>query len=96
MRDIQLKTVDLVQDGKKTPISYKNQLAAIMRTPTRDTADIEEIRKSVRILNELDKVEGDVLRLEDADFEYVCQRVKSARWPIIDAVILAFVEDVTS
>ena len=95
MRQVQLKTVEIVLDGKTSPLSYKLQLAHIMRTPSQNTADLDEVRRSIRILNALDTIEGNVLNLEDADFEYMCQRVTGTRWPFIDPVIITFVDDVT-
>lgn len=95
MKTIPLKTVDVLLDGKPTRISYRAQLREILRVPTDPRgADLEEVRRSLRVLDALDK-ESIVLELEDADFEYMAKRVRGARWQVIDPFVLAFIEDVT-
>lgn len=96
MKQIELKTVQVVIDGVAKNLSYQAQLIEILRTPSDGrSADYEEVRRSIRILDALDACNGAVLDLEDADFEYLKKRVLSARWPFIDRYVQAFVEDVT-
>jgi hypothetical protein len=95
MKSIALKTVEVVIDGTPKKLSYQAQLIEIMRTPTGDKgADIEEIRRSIKVLDALEKT-GDTLQLEDADFEFMANKIKYARWPVIDRYVLQFIEDVT-
>lgn len=96
MKNIPLKTVEVPIDGQPKKLSYKAQLIEILRTPSASNgADYDEVRRSIRILDKLDETKGDTLQLEDADFEYMKQRVLNARWPLIDKYVMAFVEDVT-
>ena len=83
--------------GTETRLSYKSQLEQILRSPANPQAgaDYDEIRRSIRILDALEK-EDHVLVLEDADYEYLRERVLGTKWPLIDLVVLQFVEDVTS
>jgi hypothetical protein len=96
MKFIPCKTVEVTLDGKPTRISYKAQLREIMRVPSDPRgADLEEVRRSLRVLDALD-TEDVVLKLEDADFEYMVKRVRGARWQVIDKFVMAFIEDVTN
>jgi hypothetical protein len=97
MKSVELKIVDVEIQGKPIRLSYKQQIAEIMKTPTGNRgADIDEVRRSIHILDALDACKGDTLQLEDADFEYMKQRIQEANWPVIDRWVLAFVEDVTT
>lgn len=98
MKKIVLKTIEGKADGNVIRIAYKDQIDAIMSTPMdMKNADLNEVRRSLRILDVLDGLpaEAQALELEDADYEYMKQRVLAARWPIINQVILTFIEDVT-
>lgn len=98
MKKIVLKTIEGKADGNVIRIAYKDQIDAIMSTPMdMKNADLNEVRRSLRILDVLDGLpaEAQALELEDADYEYMKQRVLAARWPIISKVILTFIEDVT-
>lgn len=98
MKKIVLKTIEGKADGNVIRIAYKDQIDAIMSTPMdMKNADLNEVRRSLRILDVLDGLpaEAQALELEDADYEYMKQRVLAARWPIINKVILTFIEDVT-
>ncbi len=94
MKTIALKTVKVEIGEKPVNISYKKQLIEIIRNPSK-AADYEEVRHAVHILDLLDKADG-TLTLEDADFEYLKERVTTARWPLIDKWIETFIEDVTN
>ena len=97
MKQIPLKTVEAMIGEKPIRISYKAQIAELIRTPSGDKgADYDEVRRSIHILDILDETTGDTLSLEDADFEYMKGRILSARWPMIDKAIMTFIEDVTA
>jgi len=57
-------------------------------------ANIDEMRKSIRILDALDAAQDDVLTLEDADWEFLKTKVEKCPWGIVDRRILAFCDDV--
>jgi hypothetical protein len=106
MKRIPLKTIEVKLDGKPTRISYRAQLIEILRLPSDPRgSDYEEVRRSLRVLDALAQeqpadaptIDGaPFLELEDADFEYMKQRVLHARWPFIDKFVMEFIEDVTS
>lgn len=56
-------------------------------------ASIDEIRKSIRVLDALEAASGTV-QLEDADFDYLVQRVKTAKFTSNNQVFIDFVEDI--
>lgn len=108
MKQIALKTIVGTHDGQPLTINYREQLKAILSAPMDlRSADLGEVRRSLRVLDALDAVasathvaEADdsgmtPLCLEDADYEYLKQRVLAARWPIINAMVVKFVDDVT-
>ncbi len=96
MISIPLKTVNVEVDGKTIGISYRLQLQAILKQPpTLQGSSIDEVRRAIHVLDAIEKCDGKVLNLEDADFEFMKQRVLATRWPFVDQAILKFVEDVT-
>ena len=96
MKQIPLKTVEVVMNDRPTRLSYQAQIIELMKAPTGNKgADLDEIRRSIRVMDAVDSANGGLLELEDADFEYMAHKIKSARWPIIDKYVLQFIEDVT-
>ena len=55
--------------------------------------NIEQVRRSVAILDALDSAEEE-LRLDERDWQYVCQRVKDAQWQVATKEIIGFVDAV--
>ena len=104
MKHITLKTVTLQVGDQAGELNYKTQIMTILGTPSnRQTgADYEEMRKSIRLLDLLDKVptpttdKTESLELEDADFEYLKARIKEARYLLINREVMTFIEDVTA
>jgi hypothetical protein len=97
MKKIALKKVTMEVNGQTVDLNYKNQLISIMQTPSdpQRGANYEEVRKSIRILEKLEAAENEV-ELEDADFEYMKQRVLGAGYLMINKTIQGFIEDVTN
>jgi hypothetical protein len=103
MKTITLKTVKMQVGDQVGELNYKTQIASILGSPSNPQAgaDYEEVRRSIRLLDLLDKVgDGDpkppCLVLEDADFEYLKARIKGARYLVINRQVLDFIEDVTA
>ena len=80
--------------GEKREFSYKDMLHGVMEQPmnAEKGAGIDEVRKSVRVLEQLDKSE-DVLVLEDADYDHMMNKVKLIRFTSANQVVIDFVED---
>lgn len=98
MKRIPLKTVDVsLPSGSEMSLDYKTQLQVILRAPIDPKAgiDIEEMRGSIRVLDALDKADGDFCDLEDADFFFMVKKVNSAHFAQAHPAILQFVDDVT-
>lgn len=104
MRYLKLKSIkfaDEVKDqkGDVVEFNYVDQIKTIMRTPANPQAgaDIAEIERSLRVLNAVRELKtGDVLQIEDADWDYLCERVRNQRWMLADQVVVAFKADVES
>lgn len=94
-----MKTIELKEGevGGKS-FSYKEELKIILHTPIDRNAgaDIEEMRRAIRVLDALDATEDNKLVLEDADFDYLKKRMNSAKFAIVDPALVKFVEDVTT
>ena len=93
MKTIKLKVVEM--DGRQ--FDYKEELKTVFRAPAdpQRGADYEEMRRSMRVLDALDKA-NDTLVLEDADFTNLQERVKKARFVMVHPIIVQFIEDVTA
>ena len=93
VKRIELKKVDAILFGEKQTLEYGPLIRVIVETPQNQErgAQIDEIRKSIRILERLEAAD-DFLELEDADYDYLCNRVKNARFTSNNAVFAEFVE----
>lgn len=97
MKRVPLKKVPLVTPtGEDSELDYLLYLEIAIKNPLNgQNADIEENRKSIRLLDALEKAEEDGVDMEDADYEYLCTKVKALRFNWIDPAFVQFVEDVT-
>ena len=93
MKVIELKRVEFEAFGQAQTLDYRDMLYILMETPANPQAgaDIGEVRKSIRVMDALEKANG-TLQLEDADFDYVLQRVKAAKFTSSNKVFVDFVE----
>lgn len=93
MKKIKLKKVPMVVLGTEQTLEYKPLIQVIIETPSNQGAGttIAEMRKSIRILDALEK-EDDVLLLEDADYDYLKDRINSARFTSNNRVFIDFVD----
>jgi hypothetical protein len=91
MKTIKLRTV---QFGDNV-LDYKLQLVGIAGSPVdaQRGASIDELRKSVRVLEVLEKSNGEV-HLEDADYDHLLEKVRSAKYLIINKEVLQFIDDI--
>ena len=100
MKRLTLRTLPVTRpDGSEMNLSYWVQLQTTMRSPSNPQggADIDEIRKSIRVLNVLDEIgqDAEVLELEDSDYDYMVTKVTASKFTFADAAIVQFVDDVT-
>jgi len=99
MKRIPLKKVAVTStDGKEDTLDYKVMLEFIVRNPgdsTKRGMDITEIRNSLRVLDVLEKAEGEWADFEDADYAFMIGKVHEARFGIVHHAIVQFVDDVT-
>jgi hypothetical protein len=95
VKSIPLKT--LPGDKSMAELSYAQILAEVVRRPLNSQAgaSIEEMRQSIRVLDELETSNG-VLELEDADYEHLKSKILAMPWGVIDRRIVQLVDDVLS
>lgn len=87
MKSIPLRTVgDFV---------YADAIRLVVRQPLDKQAGvgIEEMRRGIRILDKLDAA-GEVLALEDADYDHLVAKLRVMSWGMVDRDLLAFIDTV--
>lgn len=76
-------------------LSWAEAIRQVIRRPLDPQvgADIEEIRRGIRVLDALDRA-GPVLELEDADWDHLRAKTDAMQWGFIDRRIAIFIDDV--
>jgi hypothetical protein len=76
-------------------VTSREVILQVVRRPLdpQKGADVEEMRKGIRILDALDRANGE-LELEDADWEHLKAKTLAMPWGMVDRRILQFIEDV--
>ena len=77
-------------------LSYSEAIRQIIRRPLdqQKGADIEEIRKGIRILDALDSPKDNILELEDADWNHLVEKTNAMQWAFVDKRILALIDTI--
>ena len=77
-------------------IEYAAVMRQIIRRPLNQQtgADIEEMRKGIRLLDAIDNCDSDILVLEDNDWEHLAAKTRAMPWAIVDRRVLQFCDDV--
>lgn len=94
MKVLQNKTLE-VTDTDGTKISYKTLARMVMRQSAAKGVTCEEMRKRLKIHEELDK-DGEDLRFEDDYAKMLQDLVKQMRWPEDRTEFLQFCDDVAA
>ena len=78
-------------------VDYRDIIENAVRIPLdrQAGATVDEMRKGIRILDALDASQEDVLQLEDADWEFLKQKVEKFPWGGTDRRFIRFYDDVT-
>lgn len=84
-------------------VDYRDIIENAVRIPLdrQAGATVDEMRKGIRILDALDRVtwssaDGDILELEDADWEFLKSKVEKFPWAGTDRRFVRFYDDVMS
>jgi hypothetical protein len=78
-------------------VDYRSVIEQAVRIPLDRTAgaSIDEMRKSIRVLDALDATNGDdVLTLEDADWDFLKTKVERMPWAMVDRRFVEFYDDI--
>jgi hypothetical protein len=97
MKKVLLKKIPLVAPGgEKGELDYRVYIEGGIKQPLDGKAVwIDEMRKSVRLLNALEKAwNKDSVEFEDADFDYLCLKIKAMKFNWVDRAFEQFVDDV--
>ena len=76
-------------------IDYRVVIEQAVRVPLdrQNGATIDEMRRGIRILDALDRANGQ-LELEDADWDFLKQKVERMPWAQVDRRFVQFYDDV--
>lgn len=76
-------------------VDYRVVIEQAVRVPfdRQNGATIDEMRKGIRVLDALDSANG-TLELEDADWEFLKQKVERMPWAAVDRRFVKFYDDV--
>jgi len=79
-------------------VDYRTIIEQAVRRPLnrQSGATIDEMRKGIRVLDALEHARGDVLELEDADWEFLKQKVDVLPWAVVDRRFVQFYDEVSS
>jgi hypothetical protein len=91
-----MKRIPLRILGKKeNGFDYKLLIKNILSVPVNPQVGltVDEIRKAVRIMDLIDKSK-DKLELEDADYDYLKNRIETNKFAIAHKDIIEFVDDI--
>ena len=92
MKTIPLKVLGKKEDGL---FDYKLIIKNILSVPSNPQVGltVEDIRKAVRVMDLVD-MSKDKLELEDADYDYLKQRVENNKFGIAHKSIVTFIDDI--
>lgn len=93
MKTVEFKTVPMTVFGEKQELEYKPLIQVIVEQPVNPQtgATIDEVRRSVRVLDKLEASNGK-MELEDSDFEYLYNRIKNAHFTSNNKAFVDFVD----
>ena len=97
MKHVTFKTVPVVDPtGAGGELDYRAYIALAVKQPLDGKAiGIDEMHKSVRLLNILEAATEKGADFEDADFDFLCAKVKALKFSWVDSAFSQFVDDVT-
>lgn len=81
--------------AKGASLNYRDTIRDIARAAPQGGADLDQVRKQMRILDALERAE-DVLVLEDTDHVLLTGLVRAYRWGVADRNIITFCDDIAS
>jgi hypothetical protein len=101
MKRIQLQSIADARFMPNTPeyqanlLDWSEAIRQVLRRPLdpQKGADIEEMRRSIHVLDALDAADG-TLELEDADWQHLCQKVRAMQWAFVDRRIVQLIDSV--
>jgi hypothetical protein len=98
MKHVPLKTLPDSRDSDAQVVDYRSLIEQVLRVPLdrQQGATIDEMRKSIRVLDALDMAQDGTLALEDADWEHLAQKVRAFPWGMVDRRLVVFYDDVCS
>lgn len=71
------------------PLKWADVLLEVCRFPEGNGIDLVQMKKDLRLLDALHLANDDALELEDADWENLCNRLKTTKWRQVDSRVLA-------
>jgi len=77
-------------------MAWADVIRQVIRRPldSQRGADIDELRRGIRVLDALDAAKDRVLALEDADYDHLKAKTLAMQWGLVDRRVLSFIDDV--
>lgn len=102
MKRIYLRSIPDPRFSPGTPeyeanrVDYRSLIEQGVRVPLdrQNGATIDEMRKSIRVLDALDASQDGVLSLEDADWEFLKTKVERMPWTMVDRRFVTFHDEI--
>lgn len=57
---------------------------------------IEQVRSGIKVLDKIAASQTETLELEDADYDFVLQRLRSAKWVAADHFVVSFYDAIVN
>ena len=97
MKELLLKKVPMkTPAGQDMILDYAEYIKAIIGSPNEGQKglSVDEMRKSIRVIDAVESARDEVAAFEDADFEYLKIRIGGAKFLFADQNFVDFVESI--
>lgn len=91
-------------DEVKNPVEWESDrvdylacVRQVIRAPMNPQAGVQldEMEKGLRVLKALFGLRlGDLLALEDADWQHLCDKIRTTRWSLVDERLVRFMHSI--
>lgn len=93
VKRVELRTVPITILGEESDFEYKAMLQVLLENPAnpQQGAGIAEVRRCIKLLDLLDTPGGEIV-LEDADFQFLLERVRGTKFTHNNRAFVEFVD----
>jgi hypothetical protein len=93
MKTIKLKTLK----HQDVDMPYADMIKGVVNgVDPREGVTVDDMKKRLRIVTALENAKGDTLKLEDADYDLLAQKVRANKWAMVSPAIVEFCDDIAA